>query len=525
MGLKSGFFNSKDGDRKYSALDFGSIFDGIIEDGVYAYIGERFKVTPTNPPSMSVKVGTGRGWFNHAWVYIDNAVTQEISAAEVQLDRVDTLVFDIDHREANRRVAIRVIKGTPDRNPVPVDPATLPKDANHKQVPIAQIRVYANQGSIQEGAIHNIVTLTNEGGPPLVTAPLQKIDASVIYADIEAQWNSFYSDANNQLEQISRLYNNVNTVYYQYVNDFQRLYNDYNSMLQQKYRDYESSLEELLRDYDEHANQQLNTLVQSVTTRTNQIIANTTNQLNQIITDTTNQLNQIIRTTNLRADELIIGNENRFNNFISTNQERFEDFLQLSDRRFQKYMYDHNKGFNEFVDLKDAQFNEKMDEWNESFYSFWTDFKHGIAEYLEAQKDMWETWFQYIQGQLSNDAATNLQREIDALCFCYIFAERLVLGITASAIHERVLFGTYGSCVDERAIISAPIRDSVRVFGDKAVLGIVATVLKNVVTIGIYGGTTGERVIIESPSTRTITSNYALGTIDNNSSISQVSNN
>lgn len=475
MAFSYGFFNSHSGDRTYNAKQFGSIFDGIINDGVFRTIGQQFKVSAGD--GMKVKVGSGRGWFCHTWVLNTSDYTVSIPQSEVLLNRVDALVLEIDHRDDFRRTRLTVIKGPAENLEPTWPPTTVVKDwfnfwdtDDQKQIPIAYIRVLGKVTQINTVDLFSVVGKAAYGGPPFVTGPLQTIDASVIYANIEAQWNSFYSNANNQLEQISRLYNSVNTVYNQFV-----------STLQQKYR-----------EYDEYANQ---------------------------------QLDQIIRKTNLRADELIIGNENKFNNFISTNQERFEDFLQLSDKRFQKYMNDHNKGFNEFVDLKDAQFNEKMDEWNESFYSFWTDFKQGIAEYLQDQKDMWETWFQYIQGQLSNDAATNLQREIDALCFCYIFAERLVLGITASAIHERVLFGTYGSCVDERAIISAPIRDSVRVFGDKAVLGIVATVLKNVVTIGIYGGATGERVIIESPSTRTITSNYALGTIDNNSSISQVSNN
>ena len=43
--LTYGFFNSKNNDRIYDATDFGSIFDGVINDGVYMGIGNHLAVT------------------------------------------------------------------------------------------------------------------------------------------------------------------------------------------------------------------------------------------------------------------------------------------------------------------------------------------------------------------------------------------------------------------------------------------------------------------------------------------------
>ena len=44
MAVTYGFYDSTGGDRKYNALQMGSIFDGIIQDGVYANIGNAFQV-------------------------------------------------------------------------------------------------------------------------------------------------------------------------------------------------------------------------------------------------------------------------------------------------------------------------------------------------------------------------------------------------------------------------------------------------------------------------------------------------
>jgi hypothetical protein len=79
-----------------------------------------------------------------------------------------------------------------------------------------------------------------------------------------------------------------------------------------------------------------------------------------------------------------------------------------------------------------------------------------LEEYLSTQNEIWEAWFQRIQGQLSDDAATNLQRQIDAISYVYVLGKRAILGITASPVHKMAIFGPYGAVTGEKAIISAP---------------------------------------------------------------------
>ena len=59
MALSCGFYNSLDHDRKYNAEQFGSIFDGVIHDGVYMNIGGTMMVKATGA-DMTVNIQTGR---------------------------------------------------------------------------------------------------------------------------------------------------------------------------------------------------------------------------------------------------------------------------------------------------------------------------------------------------------------------------------------------------------------------------------------------------------------------------------
>ena len=56
--LRYGFYNSVNGDRKYEAEDMGRLFDGIIQDGVFYSVGNRFRVEAAG--GMYITVGTGR---------------------------------------------------------------------------------------------------------------------------------------------------------------------------------------------------------------------------------------------------------------------------------------------------------------------------------------------------------------------------------------------------------------------------------------------------------------------------------
>jgi hypothetical protein len=194
MSLSYGFFNSKDGDRKYNTTDMSQLFDGLIIDGVFATIGNQFHVTPGN--GLSVNVGTGRAWFNHTWTLNDSVIPLSVDAPDVLRDRIDTVVLDVNSDILVRANSIKIVKGEPDETPV--EP-TLTNTATLHRHKLALIYVTANATEFVSGNITNKVGTTD---CPYVTGPVSTIDATTLFDGwdnsfdswfnlIKASWNNF----------------------------------------------------------------------------------------------------------------------------------------------------------------------------------------------------------------------------------------------------------------------------------------------------------------------------------------------
>ncbi len=181
MALTYGFYNSYNGDRTYDATDISSIFDGIIKDGVFMSIGDAFIVSAAN--GMQVTVGSGRAWFNHTWTYNSVASLHTIEPAEIVLNRIDTVVLEINASEEVRANSIKVIKGTPATNPVA--PTLINTELVH-QYPLANVYVGAN---VTEIIAANITNRVGTEACPLSTGILETLDSGPLLA----QWNSAFT--------------------------------------------------------------------------------------------------------------------------------------------------------------------------------------------------------------------------------------------------------------------------------------------------------------------------------------------
>jgi hypothetical protein len=167
MSFASGFFNSVDHDRLYDATDISRLFDGLIQDGIFASIGDCLVVKQSN--QMNVTVGTGRAWFNHTWSYNDALYPVTIPPSEILMDRIDAVVLEINSVESVRANSIKLIKGTPSSTP------TKPALTNTKEVhqyPLAYVTVGKEVTSIRQADIENCV---GTSACPFVTGILEVI--------------------------------------------------------------------------------------------------------------------------------------------------------------------------------------------------------------------------------------------------------------------------------------------------------------------------------------------------------------
>lgn len=185
--VTSGFYDSLNHDRRYSSIQFGSIFDGVIQDGVFQHVGSRLMVSQNS--GMMISVGTGRAWFNHTWTYNDSILPLTVSQSEVILDRVDAVVLEVDAREEGRVNTIKMVKGTPTSKNA--KPPVMLKEKNRWQYPLAYIKVAAGVTSIRTADITNKVGTSD---CPFVTAPLDKMSIDDLVKQWADQWQVFYEN-------------------------------------------------------------------------------------------------------------------------------------------------------------------------------------------------------------------------------------------------------------------------------------------------------------------------------------------
>lgn len=232
MSVTYGFYNSKNKDRTYDAIQMSSIFDGIIRDGILQHVGNTMMVKESS--GMTIHVGTGRAWFNHTWTLNDSILPLEVPESDLILKRIDAVVLEVDARESERKNSIKIVKGTPAS--VPVKPSMI-KTTDRWQYPLAYIQLDPGVTAIRQANITNTIG-TSEC--PFVTAPLEKMSVDDLLAQWRDQWEKFYSDETDYVEEANRQwqltysswYNNFTTEMLQWRNDTKGDFYDWISQIQ-----------------------------------------------------------------------------------------------------------------------------------------------------------------------------------------------------------------------------------------------------------------------------------------------------
>lgn len=188
MTVTSGFFNSKNGDRKYDALQVGELFDGLINDGVYETIYNQFHVTSYDGKRI-IKVDTGRGWFNHTWVKNDTPKLFTIEDSKSTYNRIDAMVIEVNINHTGRRDDVRYIVGTESVNPQ--RPMLVKGVDGIYQYPLAYITVpgltSTGQANVTTAHITNMIG-TSEC--PFVTGVVSVMNIDILVEQWNAQWKN-----------------------------------------------------------------------------------------------------------------------------------------------------------------------------------------------------------------------------------------------------------------------------------------------------------------------------------------------
>ena len=191
MALTYGFYNSQDGDRKYDAVQMSSIFDGIIEDGIFQSIGTAMAVTAST--GKTVVVGVGRAWFDHTWTLNDSGYPIELPESEVLLDRIDAVVLEVDASVAVRANSFKVVEGSPASSPQ--RPSLIDNETTHQHA-LAYILRRAGTEEVTQADITNVIGTSET---PYVTGPLSIITADAMLAQWQSEFDQWFESLEDTL--------------------------------------------------------------------------------------------------------------------------------------------------------------------------------------------------------------------------------------------------------------------------------------------------------------------------------------
>lgn len=192
MSVTYGFYNSLNGDRKYNAEQMSTLFNGIINDGIFANIGTAMVVEAYS--GNTVKVGIGRAWFNGTWTQNDAILPITAEDSEVLLDRIDAVIVEVNKHEDVRENTIKIIKGTPASTPV--NPTLEDSEYVHQHV-LAYIYRTAESTEIKAA---NITNMVGTDTTPFITGILEVISQDVLLGKWRGELDDFVEAKGNELD-------------------------------------------------------------------------------------------------------------------------------------------------------------------------------------------------------------------------------------------------------------------------------------------------------------------------------------
>lgn len=210
MGFITGFYNSINKDRLYTAEDMNMPYKRIVSNGVFAKTSEEsstdFQVISAG--SMNVIVQPGNAIFKDKWAELTGQMVIAVPTSHTLLNRIDSIIVRIDENESERKGSIFLRSG--EYAETPTAPALI-DDGTIKEYRLANITVGANVETISQDVIED-TRPTDECG--WVHNLLWDSDITATYKQWQAQFNTWFNDIKQQTGALAGdidFYNNIYT--------------------------------------------------------------------------------------------------------------------------------------------------------------------------------------------------------------------------------------------------------------------------------------------------------------------------
>lgn len=195
MAIRSGFFNSVNGDRKYDAKSFAEYFASFIGNGVFPKPSTSLQVMAND--DMTVTVKPGKAWINGYILINDDDYILQIEPADGVLNRIDRIVARYDI--ANREIRLEVKKGTFASSPIAPE---LQRDSDAYELGLADIYVKAGATSISQADITDLRLNSELCG--VVHGLIEQVDTTTLFAQYQAWYQQTTGQAEVDLEMMKQ---------------------------------------------------------------------------------------------------------------------------------------------------------------------------------------------------------------------------------------------------------------------------------------------------------------------------------
>ena len=197
--LNAGFFNAvlenDEPDRVYSAEQVNDYFKGLIsESGIFQTYSTACQVVASE--GMQVILKAGRGKVGSNWFEVENDTTIDISASDVILNRIDTIVIRRDN--TNRIVEVVVKEGTLASNPTA---PTLTRDEDIYEIALANIHVNKNVSTITTSMIEDVRSNSNVCG--WIVGLIEEFDTTTLFNQYKNAQDKFINEQTTEFNEWS----------------------------------------------------------------------------------------------------------------------------------------------------------------------------------------------------------------------------------------------------------------------------------------------------------------------------------
>lgn len=219
INVNSGFYNAINDDRTYYAEDMNRPYRRLVSNGVFATNrgtpSTDFQVLPGG--GMTVTVAPGEGIFANKWLENPSTISFTVPSVSGLRSRIDSVIIQVDERNAGRVGSIVYRTGTAAASPVA--PA-INEVANVTEYRLANVLVSPLSTSTGIQAA-DITDFRGSADCPWVTALIQQPDTDSIWqqyqqsvADVlelmdtefttalqakEAEWTAFFQDVESDI--------------------------------------------------------------------------------------------------------------------------------------------------------------------------------------------------------------------------------------------------------------------------------------------------------------------------------------